>query len=137
MAPLACFAIFPVSRIRGRPPTSTVTRCGAGVFIFSDIVSSFGSAFGRQHFHMQGICPCFQLVASTGPRHRCEEKKQGHSREFKKNEPDYTTRNSGATSAGCLTTDSAGNLSLHENAVDIVLFQRKDRKSTRLNSSHT
>src|SRR5436309_10920094 len=67
MAPLACFAIFPVSRIRGRPPTSTVTRCGAGVFVFSDIISSFGSAFGRQHFHVQGICPCFQLVAPTGP----------------------------------------------------------------------
>src|SRR6266699_4350273 len=37
MAPLACFAIFPVSRVRVRPPTSTVTRCGAGVCVFSDM----------------------------------------------------------------------------------------------------
>src|SRR5580704_12875968 len=37
MAPLACLAILPVSRIKGRPPTSTVTECGAGVLVFSDI----------------------------------------------------------------------------------------------------
>src|ERR1700693_5921067 len=37
MAPLACLAILPVSRIKGRPPTSTVTENGAGVMVFSDI----------------------------------------------------------------------------------------------------
>jgi hypothetical protein len=30
-------AIFPVSKISGRPPTSTVTEYGAGVLVFSDI----------------------------------------------------------------------------------------------------
>src|SRR6266849_422318 len=45
MAPLACLAIFPVSRISGRPPTSIVTECGAGVCLFSDICgSSFDSS---------------------------------------------------------------------------------------------
>src|SRR5437016_4598395 len=37
IAPLACFAIFPVSRVSVRPPTSTVTRRGAGVSVFSDM----------------------------------------------------------------------------------------------------
>src|ERR1700748_229954 len=37
IAPWACLAIFPVSRISGRPPTSTVTEYGAGVLVFSDI----------------------------------------------------------------------------------------------------
>src|SRR6266852_4437319 len=45
MAPLACLAILPVSRISGRPPTSIVTECGAGVCLFSDICgSSFDSS---------------------------------------------------------------------------------------------
>src|SRR5260370_17929605 len=38
---------------------------------------------------------------------------------------DYTTRNSGTTSAGCLTTDSVWNVSIRENAVDIVLIPIK------------
>src|SRR4029077_2936376 len=37
MAPFACFATFPVSRVRARPPTSTVTICGAGMCVFSDM----------------------------------------------------------------------------------------------------
>src|SRR5713101_6450320 len=45
MAPLACLAILPVSRISGRPPTSIVTECGAGACLFSDIcISSFDSS---------------------------------------------------------------------------------------------
>src|ERR1700730_12415133 len=47
MAPLACLAILPVSRIKGRPPTSTVTECGAGVLVFSDMLISFGPAFAQ------------------------------------------------------------------------------------------
>src|SRR6266550_8928646 len=60
MAPLACFAIFPVSRVRVRPPTSTVTRCGAGVCVFSDMKHSFGSASERSIFRRVrgGNGPC-------------------------------------------------------------------------------
>src|SRR5580692_11988684 len=41
MAPFACLAIFPVSRMRERPPTSTVTWCGAGAIMFSDMSNYF------------------------------------------------------------------------------------------------
>src|SRR5579859_795536 len=41
IAPFACLAIFPVSRMRARPPTSTETWCGAGIWVFSDITVHF------------------------------------------------------------------------------------------------
>src|SRR6266704_3523880 len=99
MAPLACFAIFPVSRVSVRPPTSTVTRWGAGVCVFSDMNHFLWPRFRAEHFEAR----------SRGER----------------DPTDYTTRNSGTTSAGCLTTDSAWNVSIRENAVDIVLIPIK------------
>jgi hypothetical protein len=38
---------------------------------------------------------------------------------------DYTTRNSGTISAGCLATDSVWNVSVRENAVDTAQFALK------------
>jgi hypothetical protein len=38
---------------------------------------------------------------------------------------DYTTRNSGSNSAGCLATDSVWNVSVRENAVDPAQFVLK------------
>src|SRR5712691_4741676 len=82
------------------------------------------------HARSQSERPCRESVPAsnwlspTGPG-AVVKKRSENTRGVKKDEPDYTTRNSGTTSAGCLTTDSAGNLSLRKNALDIVLFQRK------------
>src|ERR1700730_9472338 len=58
MAPFACFAILPVSRINGRPPTSTVTEYGAGVILFSDIYHFLWLRV-RAERSCRDFCPCF------------------------------------------------------------------------------
>src|SRR6266849_4401475 len=58
--PLACLEILPVSRISGRPPTSTETWCGAGICVFSDMNHFLWRRDHAEHFHLpsQGEQPC-------------------------------------------------------------------------------
>src|SRR5713226_6817929 len=71
IAPLACLAIFPVSRMSGRPPTSTVTRCDAGEFVFSDI-KSFPLA--------QHLCVSVVAARSRSEGLKCLRRAKGQQR---------------------------------------------------------
>src|ERR1700730_2984809 len=96
MAPLACLAIFPVSRIRERPPTSTVTLCGAGMLVFSDIAD-----FLWLHVHAERSCRDFCLRLRWGRKEARAEMREG------RNATDYTTRTAGQAAAGCPTIPQA------------------------------
>src|ERR1700753_2454079 len=62
IAPFACLAILPVSRMSGRPPTSTVTEYGAGVLVFSDIDIFLGLRVHAEPFHfVRRIVSAFHL----------------------------------------------------------------------------
>src|SRR5260370_5527465 len=140
MARLACLAIFPVSRVRVRPPTSTVTRWGAGVCVFSDMNHFLWLRFRAEHLEARSQSKrawSFTLTPTgSGPSMR--KSKRRESSRGERNATDYTTRTSGTNSAGCLTTDSVWNVSIRENAVDTVLiptesqddYLRRLRRST-------
>src|SRR5271168_2632447 len=63
IAPLACFAIFPVSKISGRPPTSTVTECGTGIEFLSAI-----RYFLWLRVHAERVCRQASRPAARPPR---------------------------------------------------------------------
>src|SRR5208283_1887881 len=77
-APLACFAILPVSRIRLRPPTSSVTWCGAGMRLFSVMIlplahlqrSSLAGTSLHSMEEKKQVCRGRQPVASYTNRKR-------------------------------------------------------------------
>src|SRR6266705_468058 len=120
MAPLAWFAIFPVSRVRVRPPTSTVTRWGAGVCVFSDMNHFLWPRFRAEHFEARSRRQTGLEFTLAAARPSMRKSKRRELSCGERDPTDYTTRNSGTTSAGCLTTDSVWNVSIRENAVDIV-----------------
>src|SRR6266571_4620369 len=103
MAPLACFAIFPVSRVRVRPPTSTVTRWGAGVCVFSDMNHFLWLRFRAEHFEARSRRQTGLEFTLAAARPSMRKSKR---RELSCGERD--------------PTDYVWNVSIRENAVDIV-----------------
>src|ERR1700730_4125329 len=77
MAPFACLAILPVSRTKGRPPTSTVTECGAGMLVFSDIDDFLWLRVCAER-SCEDFCPRFSWKRDEGVFCEAEKIRQLH-----------------------------------------------------------